>query len=124
MYLKGISKVSQGYLKIIQKSIYKLSPKEPQKYIKSISKSSQGYLKSIFSYLPWNNDDKVHDIPRISEVTSFVQNKTISQDFDHHFHGEDGHEHRFQLLLQKRGRVLVSKCNQPAEKRKKAIGNQ
>ena len=52
-------------------------------------------LLSKIITLPWYDDDEVHDIPRISEVASFMQDKSICEDFHKHFNGENYHEHRF-----------------------------
>ena len=49
---------------------------------------------------PRYDDDEVHDVPRIPQVTPLVTDEAVGQDLDRHLHGEDAHEHGLELLLQ------------------------
>ena len=54
-------------------------------------------MKLVF--LPWHNDDEVHDVPEVPHVAVLVQDEAQGQDFGAHFDREDDHEDGLQLLL-------------------------
>ncbi len=56
--------------------------------------------RAIKCFLPWNHDDKVHDVPGVSQVAALVQDEAVGENLHHHFHREDAHEHRLQFFLQ------------------------
>ena len=55
--------------------------------------------RSQLSYSPRYDDDEVHDVPRVAQVTPLVTDEAVGQDLDRHLHREDAHEHRLELLL-------------------------
>lgn len=57
--------------------------------------------KDVSVFLPRDDHDKVHDVPRVPEVAVLVEDKPVGQDFDNHLQGEDAHEDGLQLFLRK-----------------------
>ena len=59
-------------------------------------------LKKLPSNLPRNDDHKIHDIPHISQITSRVKDKSLSQDFEASFNRKNSKKIRFSGFLQKK----------------------
>ena len=53
----------------------------------------------VINVLPRDDDNEIHDVPRISEVAALVKDEPVGQDLGDHLHREDGHEHGLELLL-------------------------
>ena len=61
--------------------------------------NSNGQGKMV-AHSPGNDDDEVHDVPRVPQVAPLVTDEPVGQDLDRHLHREDPHEHGLELLLQ------------------------
>lgn len=57
--------------------------------------------------LPGENDDKVHDVPTVSQVGVLVEGKAKGQDLYSRLETEDADEIRLRVILVKRGEDQV-----------------
>ncbi len=55
--------------------------------------------------LPGDNDDEVHDVPHVSQVTAGMEDEPLSQNFQTRFHSENTKEIRL-------GDFLKNNCKQ------------
>ena len=53
-------------------------------------------------FLPSDNDDKVHDVPHVSEVATGMQNEPLSKNLQTRLHREDPEKVGLRGFLQRR----------------------